>query len=143
QDGERGSAAFAQGSGVGGIFAAAGNGEDGSGDCGAQGDIVFGGTDAAHHTRAEHGRAVFDGDDLRVQSGVAGRGHVAENVPDVDDGGGNDNTGARVDHRRGRGGAAGDRDGAAVGGSGLGLRHASGGKRTGAEPRRAIRGAGD
>ena len=48
-----------------------------------------------------------------------------------------------VGHRRGRGGIAGDRDGAAAGRGGFGVRHAAGGERTSAEPGRAIRGAAD
>ena len=49
-----------------------------------RGDAVDG-IDAAHHARAEHGRAVVDGDDRRIQ-GRAARGEpAAAHVPDADD----------------------------------------------------------
>ena len=93
-------------------------------------DVVRSGTDAADHAGAEHGRAFLDGDDLRIQSGAAGGGHAAAHVPDADDGGGNDYAGAGADYRRGRGGIAGDCDGAAAGSGGIGVRHAAGGRRS-------------
>ena len=44
------------------------------------------GADAAHHPCAEHGRAVVDGDDRRLQGGAARGQHAAAHVPDADDG---------------------------------------------------------
>ena len=49
--------------------------------------------DAADHPRAEHGRALVDGDDLRLQGGRPRRRHAAADLPDADDGG-------RHDHAR-------------------------------------------
>ena len=43
------------------------------------------GADAAHHARAEHGRAVVDGDDRRLQGRAARGEHAAAHVPDADD----------------------------------------------------------
>ncbi len=41
--------------------------------------------DSAHHARAEHGRAVVDGDDRRIQGGAAGGRDAAAHVPAADD----------------------------------------------------------
>ena len=48
-------------------------------------DAAVDGTDAAHHARAEHGRAVVDGDDRRLQGRAARRQPAAAHVPDADD----------------------------------------------------------
>ena len=39
----------------------------------APASLVFGGTDAAYHSRPEHGRAFVDGHDLRLQGGAGRR----------------------------------------------------------------------
>ena len=66
--------------------------------------IVFRRADAADHARAEHGRALVDGDDLRLQGGRPGRRHAAANLPHADHCGGHDHARARSGDRRGRGG---------------------------------------
>ena len=53
-------------------------------------DELRAGAHPAHHPRAEHGRAVVDGDHRRLQGGAAGRDRAAAHVPDDDDGGGHD-----------------------------------------------------
>jgi hypothetical protein len=50
-----------------GFFATHGFAGNSAGDCRFRRDFVFGGVNAAHDTRAEHGRAVFDGHHLRLQ----------------------------------------------------------------------------
>ena len=53
------------------------------------------GAGAAHHARAEHGRALFHGDYRRLSRRAAGRYNAAENVSDVDDRRWNHHRGAR------------------------------------------------
>ena len=52
--------------------------------------VVLRRADAADHAGAEHGRAVVDGDDLRLQGGPARGRHAAALFPDADHGGGHD-----------------------------------------------------
>ena len=96
------------------------------------GVVVLDGADAAHHAGAEHGRAVVDGHDRRLQ-GRAHRGRDgAAHVSHADDGGGQRERCARVRDWRRRGRPAGHRHGQAPGGAGAGLRRAAGGE--GADP---------
>ena len=76
--------------------------------------VVLRRADAADDPRAEHGRALLDGDDLRLQGGPPRRRHAAAALPHADHGGGHDHAGARPGDRRRRGRPAGDRHGAAA-----------------------------
>ncbi len=102
---------------------------------------VLDGADAAHHARAEHGRAVVDGDHRGLQGRAARGEHAAAHVPDAHDGRRHDHAGARVRHRRGRRGPAGDLHRAASRRARRGVRRAPGREGAGAERRREVRGA--
>ena len=102
-------------------------------------DAVLDGADAAHHARAEHGRAVVDGDDRRLQGGAARRHHAAAHVPDADDGRRHHLPRARVHHGRRRRRAAGDLDRAPPRRQGRGVRRAARRQGAGPEPRREVR----
>ena len=65
-------------------------------------DLLFRRTDAAHHARAEHGRAFLDGHDLRLQGRADRRGHAAAAFSHADHRGRHDYARARPDHRRRR-----------------------------------------
>ena len=104
-------------------------------------DLVRARAGAAHLARAEHGRAVLDRDDGRLQGGAArGRAAAADDADD-DDRGGHDRARPRARDRRGRRRAAGDRDRAPARGGGRGVRRAAGRQGAGAEPRGEVRGA--
>ena len=100
------------------------------------------GADAAHHARAEHGRALVHGHHRRVPRRAARRHHAAQNVPHADDRRGNRHGGARFGAGRGRRRPAGHRHRAASGRGGLRLRRPQRGEGTDREPGRQIRGAG-
>ena len=102
-------------------------------------DALLDGADAAHHARAEHGRAVVDGDDCRLQGRAARRDHAAAHVPDADDRRRHDLARARVHHGRRRRRPAGDLDRAPPRREGRGVRRAAGGQGAGPEPRREVR----
>ena len=55
----------------------------------------------AHHTRAGHGRPVFDGDGGRLQGGDSRRGHASATLSHADDGSRNYRPGPGLRHRRG------------------------------------------
>ena len=97
------------------------------------------GTDAAHHARAEHGRALVHGHHCGLQGGADRRRCPAPHVPHADDRGRHRHSGARAGDRRRRGGTAGHRHGAASGRGGQRIRHPRGGERAGGEPGRALR----
>src|SRR6266481_9629906 len=67
------------------------------------GDFVFGGIDAANDTRPEHGRAFFDGYDLRLQGGRACGGYFAAHFSDAHHSRGNDYSVPRIRDWSGRG----------------------------------------
>ena len=75
-------------------------------------DDAVDGADAAHHPRAEHGRAVVDGHHRRLQGRAARRQPAAAHVPDAHDRRRHRLAGARLHRRRRRRRAAGDRVGA-------------------------------
>ena len=56
---------------------------DGARACLARRHRVRARADSAHHPRAEHGRAVVDGDDRGIQGGAAGGRDAAAHVPAV------------------------------------------------------------
>ncbi len=101
------------------------------------------GADAAHHARPEHGRALVDGDNRRLQGRAARGEHAAAHVPHADDSRGHRDAGESVRHRRRRRGAAGDLDRPPARRAGRGVRRASGVEGTGAERRREVRRAAD
>ena len=119
--------------------AAAGIDRDHPGDRRPGRHVVFGRAHAADDPRAEHGRALLDGDDRRLQGRRHRRRHAAPPVPDADHGGGHDHAGAGPGDRGRRGRAPGDRHGAAAGRRRLGLRPAAGLQGTGPEPGRPLR----
>ena len=100
---------------------------------------VCDGVDPAHHARAEHGRALVDGDHRRLQSRAAGRRTLCPDVPDDDDRGRHHPARASVRHRRGRGRTAGDRDRPPAGRGGQRLRRAPGRQGTDRKPGRQVR----
>ena len=99
-------------------------------------NLVLRRADAAHHARAEHGRALVHGHHLRLQGG-AGRGrHAAPHLSHADHRGRHHHPVARAGHRRGRRRPAGHRHRTPPGRSRLRLRSAARGEGAGAEPGR-------
>ncbi len=103
-----------------------------------RGDAVDG-ADAAHHARAEHGRAVVDGHDRRLQRRAARGQPAAAHVPDADDRRGHRVSGARLHRRRRRRRAPGDLGGTPAGREGRSVRRPPGGQGAGPESRRQVR----
>ena len=95
--------------------------------------------DSAHHARAEHGRAVVDGDDRRLQGRAARGQHAAADVPAADDRRRHDHARARLHRRRRRRRSAGDCHRPQAGRGRRGLRRAAGREGAGAERRREVR----
>ncbi len=95
--------------------------------------------DSADHARAEHGRAVVDGDDRRIQSRAARGRYAAAHVSAADDRRRHDHAGSRLHRRRRRRRPAGDCHRPQAGSGRRGLRRASGGEGTGSERRREVR----
>ncbi len=99
------------------------------GGCGL--DQLRAGSRAAHHARAEHGRAVQPGQHRRLQGRDDGRRQVPAPVPDADDGGRHHQGRARGDPGRWRGGPAGHCHRQAPGRSDRGQRRAAFGEGAG------------
>ncbi len=89
------------------ISAAARRRSHSAGNCRNRRDLVLRRVDAAHHPRAEHGRALLDGDHLRLQGRAGRRRQAAAHLPHADHCGRNDHAFARAGDRRGRRGIAG------------------------------------
>ena len=111
---------------------------------GQRGDGVRDGGDSADLARAVDGRVVVAGDGQRLFGRADRRAGDAALLPDADDRRGDDPAGAGARPGRGCGRVAGDRDGAAAGCGGDGVRCAVGGE--GADPvagGEVLRGRGD
>jgi len=96
-------------------------------------------TGSPHHARPADGHPLLDGQHRRLQGGADRREPPPALLPMLSTAAGNDPPGEGLRHRRGRGGAAGGRHGAAPGRRRGGHRHAVRGPGAGAEPGSPLR----
>ena len=107
--------------------------------CGPGRQRLRDGIPAAHHARADHGRAVLPGQPRRLSRGDRGGRRLRPRLPDDDDGRRHGGGGARHGHGRRRRRPAGDRHRAPPRRRRLRDRRAAGRQGAGAEPGRHLR----